>query len=338
MARSVRRRAVRLGDKVPAKRRCISSIRWTAVVGLLLTLPAVGFAQSDEDATSIPRTPWGHPDLQGVWDYRTVTPLERPDALAGKAKLTEAEAASFEAEFARGVGGGDLRARPGTTEADVEIWFDFGDRLSDRRTSLIVDPSDGKIPPLTEVGRRRRAEAPIRFAGLADGPEDRPWSERCLDTRLPLRVGPESNYVQLFQTQDYVAILLEHVHDGRMVPLDARSSLSTHLRQFLGRSHGHWEDDTLVVETTHFDSRMSFQGSGPNMRLVERFTRVAANTLRYEYTINDSESFTRPWSAMMSLTISAAPLFEYACHEGNYSMPNVLRGARAGERAEAAFR
>ena len=319
MARSLRRRAARLG------------------LLLLLVVPTTANAQPD-DASEVPRMPWGDPDLQGVWDYRTVTPLERPDALAGKAKLTEAEAAAFEAEFARGVGGGDLRARSGTTEADVEVWFDFGTRLSDRRTSLIVDPSDGKIPPLAEAGHRRRAEAPIRFAGLADGPEDRPWSERCLDTRLPLRVGPESNFVQLFQTQDYVALLLEHVHDVRMVPLHAQSSLSGHLRQFLGRSRGHWEDDTLVVETTHFDSRMSFQGSGPNMRLVERFTRVAADTLRYEYTINDSESFTRPWSAMMSLRISAARLFEYACHEGNYSMPNVLRGARAGERAEAAFR
>ena len=313
-------------------------MRAVVAAGLLVIAPGLASAQSAVDTSTAPRTSWGAPDLQGVWDYRTVTPLQRPDAFAGKAKLAEAEAAAFEAEFARGVGGGDLRARPGTTEADVEIWCDFGDRLSDRRTSLIVDPSDGKIPPLTEAGRRRRAEAPIRFAGLADGPEDRPWSERCLDTRLPLRVGPESNDVQLFQTQDYVAILLEHVHDVRKVPLDARSSLAAHLRQFLGRSRGRWEDDTLVVETTHFDSRMSFQGSGPNLRLVERFTRVDADTLRYEYTINDSESFTRPWSAMMSMKISAAPLFEYACHEGNYSMPNVLRGARAGERAEAAFR
>ena len=312
------------------------SLRWhLSVFGLLVSLSiaaADASAQDRSGADAVPRTPWGAPDLQGVWDYRTATPLQRPRDLAAKERITGDEAAAYERQFAKAFGGGDLRGTPGTTEADVEIWFDVGSRLSGGRTSLIIDPPNGRLPALTETGRQRREGAPVRFGGKADGPEDRPWGERCLSPRVPFRLSPAGNYTQLFQTENHVAIYVEHVHDVRIVPLDRRLGLPGHVRQWLGSSRGYWDGDTLVVETSNFDPRVSFQGSGPSLQLVERFTRVDAHALRYEYTVNDADSFTHPWTAMLTMIATDASVYEYACHEGNYSMENVLRGARALER------
>ena len=332
MARSLGRRAVRLGLLTASRGGGMLGMRCLAILGLLLIQPGVATAQLTEDASEVPRLPWGAPDLQGVWDYRTATPLQRQRDLAAKERITGEEAAAYERQFAKAFGGGDLRSRPGTTEADVEIWFDVGLRLSSGRTSLIIDPPNGRLPALTETGRQRREAAPIRFSGKADGPEDRPWGERCLSPRVPFRLNPAGNYTQLFQTENHVAIYVEAVHDVRIVPLDRRLGLPGHVRQWLGSSRGYWDRDTLVVETSNFDPRVSFQGSGPSLQLVERFTRVDTDTLRYEYTVNDADSFTHPWTAMLTMTATDASVYEYACHEGNYSMENVLRGARALER------
>ena len=221
---------------------------------------------------------------------------------------------------------------------NIELWLDFGSRLTDNRTSLIVHPPDGKIPARTPAGELR-LETLAWFGRPADGPEDRTVSERCLTAdQVPVTPFPAFNYLQLFQTPDHVAIVQEFAHEARLVPLDARPPLPARVRQWLGDSRGHWEGDTLVVETANFSDRTSFQGSGSRMQLVERFTRIDAATLRYEYTVTDPESFVSPWSARLSMTLSDAPIYETACHEGNYSMSLILSGARVREREEAASR
>ena len=304
-------------------------MRRAFLVACLLAVPALSAAQSAEE---IPRTPRGRPALGGVWDYRTATPLERPPHLAGQEFFTDEEAAEF------GPGANDrfrafLQVANGS-EAEAELWFDVGDRPADgNRTALIVDPPDGKIPARTEDGEERnRNFGPS--STRPDGPEDRGLSERCITFGLvPIRILPYNNNVHLFQTPGYVAILMEMNHEVRIIPLDGRPHLSTDLRQWLGDSRGRWEGDTLVIETTGFSTRTSVSGSGPAMRLTERFTRVDTETLRYEYTIDDPASFTRPWTVVLPMKRGEAPMFEYACHEGNYGLVNILSIARAEEEA-----
>jgi hypothetical protein len=207
------------------------------------------------------------------------------------------------------------------------------------RTSLIVDPPDGRIPALTQAGQERMdARARYRREHPADGPEDRGLTERCLlwpTAGPPMLSSAYNNNYRIVQGPGYVAILVEMVHDVRIIPVDGRPHLPQNLRQWMGDSVGHWEGNTLVVETTNFSDQTSFRGSSPNMKLTERFTRVDGDTLMYEFTVEDPDAFTKPWSAQVPMQKFEGPLFEYACHEGNYGMTNLLAGARAEEKAAA---
>ena len=326
---------------------------FTALVALVVaTTPA---AAQNEDRPEPPRTSWGAPDLQGVWDYRTATPMERPRNYGDREFLTDEEAAAYEQQFSQRLD--DSRRSPGTV-ADVErayneFWYDFGSNLTeDKRTSLIVDPPNGRIPPLTEEARLRATgpnESPLRerviFRSGADGPEDRGLSERCIlgfSSGPPLTPSAYNNNMQLFQTPDHVVIFTEMVHEARIIPLDGRPHLSRGLLQWLGDSRGHWDGDTLVIETVNFTDKASFTGtlgsrggSDENLHLIERLTRLDADTLVYEFTVTDVTAWTRPWTAVIPLRRSEGSLFEYACHEGNHGMMGILSGARAEERAAA---
>jgi hypothetical protein len=308
-----------------------------ALVTVAASAPLVG-----QGKWAPPRTADGHPDLQGVWNFSTITPLERPAEFAGKAFLTEEEAKALEQRTMER-SNRDNRDR-NNAEADVasaynEFWWDRGvhaARVNGKvLTSLIVEPPDGKIPALTPDGQARaeqRAEA--RRLHPADGPEDRSLGERCLlfNAGPPMLSGPYNNYVQLLQTRDHVVIFNEMVHDVRLVPLDGRPHLPPAVRAWKGDPRGRWEGDTLVVESTNFSSKTNVRGSGDGLRLVERFTRSGGNTLLYEFTVHDPASFTRPWTAALPMAKSNDQIYEYACHEGNYAMTGILRGARSSEK------
>ena len=310
--------------------------------------------------TAGPRTAWGAPDLGGVWDFRTLTPLERPAALADKPVLTPEEAAAFRtlALESRNADRRDGGAARDVERAYNDFWWDYGDNLTeDLRTSLIVHPPDGRIPPrvagVDDADQARRADRrrPVRervvFGSPAHGPEDLGLSERCMlgfNAGPPMLPSAYNNNIRILQTPDHVVILSEMIHDARIVRLDGAPHLPGGVRQWLGDARGRWEGDTLVVESTNFtDKTGSFYtvvrayGSGETLRLVERFTRDGDDSLRYEFTIDDPATFTQPITGMIPMRRTDAPLFEYACHEGNYGMTNLLSGARVQERrAEAA--
>jgi hypothetical protein len=288
-----------------------------------------------------PRLADGHPDLQGIWSNATVTPLERPTDLAGKATLSDEEAAEY-AKAAVQRQNGDRR--DGGSEADVaraynDFWYDRGTKtIKTHRTSLIVDPPDGRLPALTPQAAKKQAErAEYRVSHPADGPEDRRLSERCLNWGTagpPMMPGAYNNNYQIIQTPDTVVIFNEMIHDARIVPMDGRPHVSSNVREWLGDSRGHWQGDTLVIETTNFTDKTAFQGSTPNMHLTERFTRVDSDTLLYEFTVNDPEAFTKPWTVQIPSVRSDGAIFEYACHEGNYGMTGILSSARAEEKTK----
>ena len=302
-------------------------------------------AQSTNTAAP-PRMPWGDPDLQGVWDFSTITPLERPDDLAGREFWTEEEAANLEQQavdrIERDAQPSVVRTEPlpitGSVGAYNLFWFGPGTEVVEsRRTSLIIDPPDGKIPWTPEGEERRDARAAVQER-LAHGPEDRTIAERCI---LGFNSGPPivplgyNQNVQLFQTPDYVVILNEMVHDARIVPLDGRPHIGDDIRQWKGDSRARWEGDTLVVDTANFYLETWMRGSSPNMHLVERFRRVDADTLLYEFTVEDPTTWTSPWTAQVSMRKIEDPIFEYACHEGNLGLLNILVVARAEEQAAA---
>ena len=293
------------------------------------------------------RTPWGDPDVQGLWTGSTLTPLERPRELAGQEFLTEEEAVALEqrADRNRFV---EREVREGDPGTYNQIWFDPGTRLlPDRRTALIVDPPDGRIPYTPEMRERERLQGAYRVNGARNSWVDVDTGERCMTDGVPMFwLGYNPNHL-IVQTPDHVVILHEMFRDRRVIPLDDRPQGT--VRQWNGDIRGRWEGDTLVVESTHFVDRTADRWAATwrmpteTMHLVERFTRVDATTLEYEFTLTDPAKFTRPWSVRLPLTtnqasrgVTAGPLYEYACHEGNYSLLNVLRGARAEDRALAA--
>ena len=313
-----------------------------AAVALLVPRPAAGQAS----------TPWGDPDLQGVWDFRTLTPLERPRELAGKEVFTEEEAAEFvQASLA------EIEGRDDEVPADIvgnynQFWFDRGTTVvGTRRTSRIVDPPDGRLPPLTPEAERR-ATSPeaqrVTQAGRGIVPpvswEDLSPGSRCIHhgkAGPPINPGAYNNNMQLFQTPGYVAILNEQIHSVRVIPLDGRPYLGSGIRQWMGDSRGRWEDRTLVVETTNFNGKHAQAGrptltSSEHQSLIERFTRVDVETLLYEYTVTDPATWAESWTAQVTMSKSQDLLYEYACHEGNYSMLVRLAGARATEKEAAA--
>jgi len=277
---------------------------------------------------AVPRTSDGHPDLQGLWDYRTATPLERPRDIADKEFFTDQEAAAFEKRTAE--------RRDNVVAVHPPAWLDYGSKvLSDRRTSLIVDPANGRIPALTAAARARMAATNPANERDADGPEQRSIQERCLvfGAGPPLVPGPYNNNVQIVQSPGYIMLLSEMIHTARIVRMDA----SPHgtMRRWYGDSRGHWEGDTLVVDTVNFNGRLNFRGSGENLHLIERFTRTGPSSLQYEFTVDDPTMWTKSWTAMVPMIKSEEPIYEYACHEGNYAMAGILAGARAAEKAAA---
>lgn len=310
-----------------------------------------GDAPTADGKTSIPAgTPWGDPDLQGVWNDATSTPLQRPDKLGGKDVLDDEEAAEFQKDLAYNL---TRDRRDGGPAADVsraynEHWMDSR-RLKiteDRRTSLIVDPPDGRIPalvPLTpekQKARAERAAAVARFAaGMPNASQEMSLPVRCvIRTDLPPYLPTiYNNDFQIYQSPGYVAIAPEMIHSARIIPLDGRPHLGKNLRQWLGNTRGRWEGQTLVVETTNFRSDIgaTFQGADPaTYRITERFTRVDADTLNYEFTIEDPQTWTRPWTARIPWTKvdPAEQMYEYACHEDNYDIVHLLSGARIREK------
>ncbi len=287
-----------------------------------------------------PRTSDGKPDLQGVWTNVTITPLERPANLAGKEFFTPAEAAEFEKTT---VANNNADRRDGPAAADVgraynDFWWDRGTKVVPTlRTSLIIDPKDGKIPALTAEAQTRRAALAQAQRGHAfDGPENRPLAERCLiwaTAGPPMLPSFYNNNYQFIQSPGFVAILIEMIHDVRIIPTDGSPHLPKSVRLWLGDPRGHWEGDTLVVDTTNFTDKNSFRGSDENLHLIERFTRTDANTVMYEFTVDDPSAFTKQWTAQIPMTRTPRPVLEYACHEGNYAMSGILSGARFEEKA-----
>jgi len=307
-----------------------------------------------------PLTRDGQPDLQGVWLNNAATPLERPKALEGRQFLTDAEVAELKRRAARifdAASGSSFAAGDNvflTALADPELYknpnatgtsLEMIERWFDNRTSLVVDPPDGRIPPMTAEGRDRGA----RFPPPAGGGQQRPSSAqdlshalRCLTYGTP-RLGLTNTngpgplgYYQILQTPGYVVLMLEAIHENRIIPLDGRPHLPDRIRQLSGDSRGRWDGNTLVVETTNFSPASRFFAAAEGLRLVERFTRTAPDTITYEITVSDPTTWTRPWTAVVRLKRSGQKLYEYACHEGNYEvMDAMLSGARAEERAVA---
>jgi hypothetical protein len=278
---------------------------------------------------AVPRTPDGHPDLQGLWDYRTATPLERPRDLPDKAFFTDQEAADFEKRTAE--------RRDNVVAVHPPAWLDYGSRvLADRRTSLIVDPPNGRIPALTAAAKATIAATSPANERDADGPEQRSIQERCLvfGAGPPMVPGPYNNNVQIVQTPNAVVIMNEMIHDARIVRMDGTPHVSPSIRQWLGDSRGRWEGDTLVVETTNFTDRTSFRGSDQNLRVIERLTRPDADTLIYEFTIDDPTAFSAPWTARFPMMRSTEQMYEYACHEGNFGLLDILKGARYDDKKD----
>jgi len=322
-----------------------------AVILTLASLPINGQsrAQTRSAAPSkttksytAPRTVDGQPDLQGFWTNVTLTPLQRPANLANKEFFTPAEAEAYEKQV---VSQNNADRRDGNAAQDVsraynDFWWDRGTKVvKTLRTSLIIDPPDGRIPAMVPGANQRLAAQRQSRAGRAtDGPEFRPLAERCLlwaTAGPPMMPSFYNNNYQIVQNAGFVVILVEMIHDARIIPIDNRPHLPGSVRQWLGNAVGHWEGDTLVVETTNFTDKTSFQNSGPEMKLIERFTRADDDTLMYEYTVNDPSTFVRPWTVQIPMSKTEGPIWEYACHEGNYAMTNVLTGARAEEKAAA---
>jgi len=312
---------------------------WKPVIacGLAVALLSASPAAQSRKAP-LPRAADGHVDLQGIWDFRSATALERPARFAGREFMTAEEAIAYEKEAVEREDG-----RPpddGRTEQSVHPvwWLDYGKTVvKSRRTSLIVDPPDGKIPAQTPEGRERAAarRAAAREHGPADSYENRSLQERCITRGLPevILPGPYNNNLQIVQTPGYVVLFTEMIHDARVVPMDGRPHSSPNLRSWMGDSRGRWEGDTLVIDTTNFTDRTSFRGSGANLHLIERFTRVDADTIEYRFTLDDPTTWTRPWTVAYPIVKTDGPIYEFACHEGNYGLRDILTGARYEERA-----
>ena len=316
----------------------LAALPWLAVAMVSAVAACAGQASKPGAAAQTaapkswvtPRTPDGHPDLQGVWDFRTATPLERPPEFAEQEFLSDENVAAVERRAAERL----QVQRPGDPLLNTPPWWlDYGTRVvGTRRSSLIVDPPDGRIPPMTPAGSKRQNDLAMARVS-ADGPEGlSPW-DRCITRGLPDAMLPSAynNNLQLVQTPGYVVIVTEMIHEARIVPVDGRGHLSEKLRAWNGDSRGRWEGDTLVVDTTNFSDKANFRGAGENLHLIERFTRIDAGTIEYRFTVEDPTTWTAPWTVAFPIVKTDDPIYEYACHEANYSLGNILSIARAQE-------
>jgi hypothetical protein len=312
-------------------------------LALGLALPASLAAQAGRPpqkaaakAAPIPRTPDGKPDLQGTWDFAQLTPFERPNALAGKSSFaTDDEAEEFATER---IENNNKDRRDGGAAVDVErayndFWWDFGTRVA-KQTSLVVDPPTGRVPPLTDAARARQASrGPQKY----DNPEERPLAERCIlgfNSGPPMIPSAYNNNVQVVLTRDYLLLHNEMIHSARVVDLNRQTHLPKDVRLLTGDSIGHWEGDTLVVDTTNFLKEGGFRGASANMHLVEKFSLDDEHVLRYVFTVDDPATWTAKWTASIPMVRSDQQIYEYACHEANYGLENVLKGGRYRDGSE----
>ena len=330
----------------------LATLLFAAIVAadhMLAQSPAPGSPARAAASAPVPRTPWGHPDLQGTWDYRTITPLERPQQYGTRQFLTDEEVKTLEERAGKRMDEPPSDEAPnqaGTIHATY--WTDPGRRVDDdRRTSLIIDPPDGRVPPLVNAGAGRggrgggRGGGTARPGGRADSWLDRSLLERCITWGLPTASLPGlyNNNIQIVQSPDSVVIVHEMVHDARVIPLDGRPRVTGKggtARNYLGESRGWFEGDTLVVETTNFGTKTSYRGANVNLKLTERYRRVNASRVELLLTVEDPTVWTKPWTVKLGMRPSEGDLVEYACHEGNYGLRNILEVARDEEKAAAA--
>jgi hypothetical protein len=334
---------------------CVIAVLVVAGVPRLARAQTVGTQpRTGEPAWTMPRTADGHPDLQGVWLVHTATPLERPKALEGRTTLTDEEVAEFKRRAARlfGTGNSDFAVGDGVFQAvlaNPETYTnpnsthgatDMIDLEFDNRTSLIVEPADGRIPAVTAEGRSRQLASTAAFRRPSSA-ADVGNALRCISWGVPRLGGRygsgDMSYYQIIQSPDHVVLFMETGHEARVIPIDNSRHLPSTIRQWNGDSRGHWEGDTLVVDTTNFSHNSYFMGSTANLHLVERFTRTAKDTIAYEITISDPGTWVKPWTAMMPMKARQETLYEFACHEGNYHiMAGMLVGSQVQQEAEAA--
>ena len=316
------------------------------VVLCLLAAAVAPAAAQDSKKFSPPKTPWGEPDLQGTYSNRTITPFERPANVNGREFFTKEEVAGLESRAQQQ--SGDQNRTKGT-DADVsraynDFWWDRGTKVTTPRTSLVVEPADGKVPAQTDAARARAADEGKRPAFRGAGATgrgantwlDRSTFERCITRGMPGAMSPTAynNNYRFTQSPGFVAIQIEMLGGARVIPTDGRTHIRSNIRQWMGDSVGRWEGDTLVVDTTNFTDKVLYRGAAENLHLVERFTRVGPGEIDYRVTIEDPTTFSKPWTLAIPYVNTGEDMFEYACHEGNYGMEGILSGAREEEKAK----
>jgi hypothetical protein len=321
--------------------------QFLAFAGILALAASTMLGQAPSKTWSVPRTPDGKPDLQGYWTNLTLTPLERPKGLGSKEFYTDEEIAAAQKKERERLALNVAEGRPTEQGTADDVHYDFAqfglDKAQanpawDKRTSLIIGP-EGTIPSLLPEARKRAADIAAKNKGHEfDGPENRPLSARCIIMgydAVPMLPAGYNNNLQIVQGAGFVSVLHEMNHSARLIPTNGQPHLPPSVHQWRGDSRGHWEGDTLVVDVTNFDDRNPFRGSSDKMHVVERFTRVAADTILYRFTVEDPATWDKPWSAELVMSKVKGPIYEFACHEGNYGLANTLSGARVAEKQAA---